>query len=98
MMKNYDQSAEINYNPNWSGYPYRIAIIGGLGSGKTNVLLNLLKHHKQILTTFICMFQSNYKLLINGTEHFGIKKLKNPKAFIDYPQIIDVYEKSVSTV
>ena len=44
-MKNYHQSVEINYNPNW---PYisdilRILIIGGSGSGKTNALLNLVK-------------------------------------------------------
>ena len=45
-MKNYDESVEINHNPNWPyipGCPYRILIIGGLGSGKTNVLLNLIK-------------------------------------------------------
>ena len=48
-MKNYDQSIEINYNPNWpyiSDHLYRILIIGGFGSGKTNVLLNLLKHQQ----------------------------------------------------
>ena len=40
MMKNYDQSVEINYNPNWPhirDYPFRILIIGGSASGKTNV-------------------------------------------------------------
>ena len=45
-MENYDQSVEINHNPNWpyiTGHPYRILIIGGSGSGKTNVLLNLIK-------------------------------------------------------
>ena len=32
-------------------------------------------------------------MLINRREKAGIKKLKNPKAFIDYSQIInDVYE------
>ena len=44
MMKNDDQSVEVNYNPNWPyilDHPYRIVIIGGLGSGKTNVLLIL---------------------------------------------------------
>ena len=49
MMKNYDQSVEINYNPNWTDipdHPYRILIIGGSGSGKTNVLLNLIKHQR----------------------------------------------------
>ena len=27
-------------------HPYRILIIGGLGSGKTNVLLKLIKHQQ----------------------------------------------------
>ena len=46
MMKNYDQSLEINHNPIWSyipHHPYRILIIGGSGSGLTNVLLSLIK-------------------------------------------------------
>ena len=46
MIKNYDKSVKINYNPNWPYIPdhtYRILIIGGLGSGKTNALLNLMK-------------------------------------------------------
>ena len=44
MMKNYDQSVEIFHNPNWpyiSDHRYRISIIGGSGSGKGDVLLNL---------------------------------------------------------
>ena len=47
MMKNYDQSVEINHNPNWpyiAEHPYRILIIGRSGSGKTNMILNLIKH------------------------------------------------------
>ena len=46
-MKNYDQSLEINHILSWPynpDHPYRILIIGGSGSGKTNVLLNLMKH------------------------------------------------------
>ena len=46
MMKNYDKSVET-HNPNWTyilGHPYRILIIGGSGSGRANVLLNLIKH------------------------------------------------------
>ena len=45
-MENYDDSVEINHNPNWpyiTEHPYRILIIGGSVSGKTNVLLNLIK-------------------------------------------------------
>ena len=47
MMKNYDESFEINHNPNWlyiSDCLYRILIIGYSGSDKTNVLLNSIKH------------------------------------------------------
>ena len=30
-------------------YPYRILIIGGSGSGKTNTLLNLIKEQDKII-------------------------------------------------
>ena len=100
MMKNYDQSVEINHNPNWSyipDHPYRILIIGDSGLGKTNVLLNLIKHQRpDIDKIYSCVkdpFKSKYQLLINGREKVGIKPLKNPKEFIDYSQTIeDVYE------
>ena len=49
MMKIYDQLVETNHNPNWSyipHHPYRILIISGSRSGKTNVLLNLIKNHR----------------------------------------------------
>ena len=45
-MKNYDESVEINHNPNFpyiSDHPDRILIIAASGSGKTNMLLNLIK-------------------------------------------------------
>ena len=39
------------------------------------------------------LFESKYQLLINGREKIGAENLKNPKAFIDYSQIIDdIYE------
>ena len=100
MMKDYDQSAEINRSPNWPYIPdklYRILIIGGSGSDKTNVLLNLIKHQgPDIDKTYSYVkgpFESKYQLLINGIEKIGRGKLKNPKAFIDYSQLIDdIYE------
>ena len=49
MIKNYDQSVEINHVSNWPyipDHPYRILIVGGSGSGKTNVLLNLIKNQR----------------------------------------------------
>ena len=56
MMKNYDQSVEINHNSNWSyitDHPYRILIIGGSRSRITNVFLNLIKHQRHLLIKFI---------------------------------------------
>ena len=39
------------------------------------------------------LFEPKYHLLINRREKLGIEKLKNPKAFTDYPQTIyDVLE------
>ena len=49
IMKNYNESVMVNHNPNWSyipEHPHRILIIGGSRSGKTNVLLNLIKHQQ----------------------------------------------------
>ena len=73
MMKNYDQSVEINRNPKWSYIPdhaYRILIIGGSGSGKTNVLLNLIKNQRpdidKIYSYVKDPFESKYQLLIKG--------------------------------
>ena len=48
-MKICDESVKINHKPNWPhipNHPYRILIIGGLESGETNVLLNLIKHQR----------------------------------------------------
>ena len=105
MMKNYDQSVEINHNPNWpyiSDHLYRILIIGGLGSGTTNVLLNLIKNQRPDLFDKICLyvkdpFESKYQLLINGREKVGIESLKNTKSFIDYAQKIDYVYKNLGS-
>ena len=100
LMKNYDQSVEINHSSNWPyipDHPYRILIIVESGSGKVNVLLNLIKNQRSYIDKIYLYvqdpFESNYQLLINGREKVGIKKLKNPRAFTDYSQTIDnVYE------
>ena len=91
-MTNYDdKSVEINHKPNWSyipDHPYRILIIGGSGSGKTNVLLNLIKHHQPDIDKIYLYvkdpFESKHQLLTNGREKIEIKKVNNPKAFLDY--------------
>ena len=86
MIKNYDQSVEINHNANWPYIPdhsYRILIIGGSGSGKTYVLLNLIKHQRtDIDKTYLYVknpFESKHQLLINRREEVGTENFKNPK-------------------
>ena len=90
-MKSYYESVEINNNPNLPYIPdhrHRILIIDGSGSGKTNVLLNLIKHQRPDIDKIYLYvkdpFESKHQLLINGREKVGIKKLKNPKSFIEY--------------
>ena len=72
MMKNYGQSVKINHNPNWPyipDHPYRIVIVGGLGSDKTNVLFNLLKNQRPDIDKIYVYvkdpFESKYQFLIN---------------------------------
>ena len=55
-MKNYDELVKLNHNLYWSyipDYPYRILIIRGLGSGKTNMLLNAIKNQRPDIGKFI---------------------------------------------
>ena len=68
MMKNYDQSVKINHNPNWPyvpDHPYRILIIGGSGSGKTNMILNLIKDPADIYTK---IYLKKYKSEIHSNQ------------------------------
>ena len=83
MIKNYNQSVEINYNLNWPyipDHPQRILIIGGSGSGRTSMLLNLIKNKRpdtDKINLFVKdPFKSTYQLLINGRQKSGIKKPK----------------------
>ena len=53
-MINFDDVTKENikkHNPDWpqiSDPPFKILIIGGSGSGKTNSLFNLIRHHSDI--------------------------------------------------
>ena len=100
MMKNYDQLVEINHNPNWFDIPdhtYTILVIGGSGSGKTNVSLKLIKYQRPDIDKIYLYvkdpLESKYELFVNEREKVRLKKLKNPKVFINYLHTIDdVYE------
>ena len=75
MMKNYDESVKINHNPNCPCIPdhlYRILIIAGSVSGRTNVLLNLIKHQRSDIDKIYLYIkdslESKYQLPINRSK------------------------------
>ena len=48
---NYTNENKTELNPKWPyipDYPYRILIVGGFGSGKTNALLDLINNQPDI--------------------------------------------------
>ena len=63
----YTNENKLKHNPNWPyipDHPYRILIIGGSGSEKTNTLLNLINNN-QILIKYICMQKIYMKINTN---------------------------------
>ena len=76
--------------------PYRILIIGGSGSGKTNKLLYLIKEQDVINKIYLCakdLSEPKYGFLIKKRENAGIKHVNNSKAFIECSNTTDdVYE------
>ena len=68
-------------------HPYRILIIGGSESGKTNVLLNLIENQPDVDKIYFYAkdpYEAKYQYLINKREGVGIDHFKDPKAFIEY--------------
>ena len=77
-------------------HPYRILIISGSGSGKTNVLLNLTKEQDDIDKIYLYakdLSESKNVFLIQKREDAGTKHFSDPNAFIECSNTMDgVYE------
>ena len=96
---NYVHENKIEHNKKWSyipDHPYRIIIIGGSVSWKTNSLINLINEQNDI--DKMCLYardlsEPKYECLIKKREDAGIKHLNNPNAFIKCSNTMDdVYE------
>ena len=98
---NYTSENKTIHNKNWPyipNHPYRILIIGGSGSGKTNLLLNLIENQPDIDKIYLYAkdpYESKYQYLINKRESAGINHFNNPKAFIDYSNDMDDVYKNI---
>ena len=84
----YDNENKTEHNKKWtyvSDHPYRILTMGGSGSGKTNVLLNLIENQSDIDKICLCAkdpYEAKYQYLINIREKVSLKRFNDPKVFL----------------
>ena len=101
-MINFDDVTKKNikeHNPNWPQIPdcpYKILIIGGSGSGKTNSLFDLLNQQPFIDKIYLCAkgpYEAKHQFLTNKRENTYLKRFNGSKACIEYSSNInDIYK------
>ena len=90
------------HNLNWpqiSVNSYLLLIIGGSGSGKTNLLINLISHQPDIDKIYLYAkdpYEAKYQLLINKRESTDLKHLNDSKAFIENSIDLDDIYKNIT--
>ena len=104
-MINFDDYIDENKtenNKNWPyilDHPYRILITGGSGSGKTNVLLNLIEKQPDIDKIYFYakdLYEAKYQYLINIREKVGINQHNDPRAYIEYSNNMNNVYKNIN--
>ena len=95
----YTHENKIEHKLNWPyipDHPYRILIVDGSGSGKTNALLNLINNQPDIDKIYLYAkdpYETKYQYLINKREKVGLDHFHDPKAFMEYSNDMqDVYK------
>ena len=96
---NYTNENIVEHNSKWPYipyHPYRILIIGGSGSGKTNALLNLINNQPDIDKIYLYAkdpYEKKYQYLIKKREKVGLNHFNDPKAFLEYSSDMqDIYK------
>ena len=89
------------HNLNWLQIPdhsYELIIVGGSGSGKTNLLFNQINHQADICKIYLYAkdpSEAKYRLLTDTWESTSLKYFHDPKAFIEFPNYLDdIYKKT----
>ena len=100
---NYVNENKTEHNEKWPyipDHPYRIIIIGGSGSGKTNALINLINEQNDIDKIYLYvrdLSEPKYEYWIK--KRAGIKDLNNPSSFVKcLSSMDDVYENINNTI
>ena len=86
---------QTKHNPNWTHIPdhsFRILMIVGSGSGKTNSLLNSIIYQPDNDNIYLYangLYEPKYQLLITKRDDAGIKYCYDPKALMEYANAMD---------
>ena len=90
-----------SYNSDWpyiTDNPYRILIIGGSASGKTNSLVNLINNQPDIDKIHLYAkdpHQAKCQFLINKRESIGLKHFNDSQAFLEYSNDMQDFYKNI---
>ena len=101
---NYVNENKTKHNKNWPyipDHPYRVLIIGGSGSGKTNVLLNLIENQPDIDKIYLYAkdpYEAKYQQLINKREGVGINHFNDPKLLLNIQMICAMLTKILMNI
>ena len=92
------------HNSKWPyipDHPYRVLIIGGSGSGKTNALLNLKNNQTGIDKIYIYAkdpYEAKYQYLINKSENAGYIIMIVLKLLLDTQMICKMFIKILKNI
>ena len=90
-----EHNSKVSYIPD---HPYRILIVGGSGSGKTNALLNLINNQPDIDKIYLYAkdpYEAKYQYLINKREKVGLDHFDVHKAFMEYSNDMQDVHKNI---